>query len=42
MPIHTPVSLIGHLAPRINHQIGTVGELPPLPGDVRRSSVWTQ
>jgi hypothetical protein len=26
-------------APRIDHQLGTGAELPPLPGDVRRSSV---
>jgi hypothetical protein len=29
------VSLIAHLAPRIDHQLGTGAELPPLPGDVR-------
>jgi hypothetical protein len=29
-------------APRIDYQLGTGAELPPLPGDVRRSSVWTQ
>jgi hypothetical protein len=29
-------------APRIDHQFGTGAKLPPLPGDVRRSSVWTQ
>jgi hypothetical protein len=35
------VSLIAHLSPRpvIDHQLGTGAELPPLPGDVRRSSV---
>jgi len=26
----------------MHHQLGTAAELPPLPGGVRRASVWTQ
>jgi hypothetical protein len=37
VPDRTPCA-----APRIDHQLGTGAELPPLSGDVRRSSVWTQ
>ena len=38
-----PVSLIAHLVPRPGSaMLSTGAKLPPLPGDVRRSSVWTQ
>jgi hypothetical protein len=33
----TPRATLG-----IDHQLGTGAELPPLSGEVRRSSVWTQ